>query len=273
MITTEKKPQVYSSIRDVFTKSLNSFGKDYYCLYDTVRINDFSVFSSQLDKDSFLGYYNAYKIVRQSIYDKKQKRDTFVKQDLFDNEIISSLSDESSRAPFSVFEHKSLWSDILSSEKSSKIIQSDTNSAQWGRVVSGFTNTFYSIRIDTEGIDTLETEFVHLKDINRDGTLNLIQSIFISNLENKNISIDSALKIIRLIQRFDYDELFPYAQFIITTAIHVKNPRIQLEALNTIDRWADKRALNLLYNLESPLNPWVKTKYESLKKTYKDAVC
>lgn len=273
MITTEKNLQAYSSIRDIFTKSLNSFGKDYYCPDDTGHIKDFSAFYSRLGKESLLESYNEYKILQQSIYNPKQKGYAFIRQDLFDNEIISSLSDESSRMPFSVFEHKSLSYGTLSSAKSKKIIQSNAVNVQWEKEAEGFKNTFHAIRIDTEGIDTLETEFVHLKDLNHDGALNLIQSIFINNLETENININSTLKIVRLIQRFAYDDLFPYAQSIITIAIHVKNPRIQLEALNTIDRWADKRAMNLLYNLEPPQNPWVRTKYESLKKTYRDAVC
>lgn len=126
--------------------------------------------------------------------------------------------------------------------------------------------------IDQRSIDELEESFDLLLTKNRDKTLTYLQNNFIDSLAKENTSRDIELrqKILRLIQRYEYSDLKPHAQSIAMNAIHDRSTKVQLDALNVIDRWYNKEALYLLKNMEAPTHPWVKQKYLSLIKSMRD---
>lgn len=126
--------------------------------------------------------------------------------------------------------------------------------------------------IDEESIDFLYERLSQLMTINREASLLMIQNIYLESRENPDLDVDLTLKILRIIHRFDYNEMRPYSQLIVDSAIHTNNQRIQLEGLNVVDRWGNKEALNMLEKMECPSHPWTKLKFNTLINTLRNGL-
>lgn len=174
----------------------------------------------------------------------------------------------SSRPHFSNAWHTEVMSDSLSDIKE----YTETPLTSLHAELTQFGKKLHLSGIDQNSIDGLEESFDLLLKKNRDKTLTYIQNNFIDSLAKENTSRDIELrqKILRLIQRYEYSDLKPHAQSIAMNAIHDRSTKVQLDALNVIDRWYNKEALYLLKNMEAPTHPWIKQKYLSLIKSMKD---
>lgn len=127
-----------------------------------------------------------------------------------------------------------------------------------------FKREFLAAGIDDESIDILALRVETLLKINRVATLSMIQDIYLESREKSELDVNTSLKILRIINRFEYQDMRPFSQLIVESAIHTDNPKIQLDGLRVIDRWGNQEALNLLEKMDCPSHPWVKVKFKTL---------
>lgn len=102
----------------------------------------------------------------------------------------------------------------------------------------------------------------------KDAVLKYIQGLFIEMYESGNVGV--CVKILTMLGFYSYKELFPFSQAIALASVSNKSTRVTSAAINLFAHWGNKEALSLMKNIAEPLEPWIKMKYLSVKKSLEE---
>ena len=102
----------------------------------------------------------------------------------------------------------------------------------------------------------------------KDTVLKFVQGLFIEMYEAGNVGI--CVKILTMLGSYSYNELFPFSQAIALASVSNKSPRVTSAAINLFAHWGNKEALSLMNNISEPVEPWIKMKYLSVKKSLEE---
>lgn len=114
------------------------------------------------------------------------------------------------------------------------------------------------------GEDNQATEMMaHILEEDRDETLILLNSYFVENYDDEKLCV----KILTLLNDYNYEELKPTGQTIALASISNKSARVKSAAFNLFAHWACPEALKLIMQVEVPQQPWIAMKYNAVKQS------
>ena len=120
---------------------------------------------------------------------------------------------------------------------------------------------------ETEEIETMTNSFLKKR---RSVYLNWIQQVFLDNIDNAAIEVG----ILNLMRLYTYDDLAPASQMIALASRDMTDDRVKDAAFSLFGHWGDERALKLLEAYETPSDPFLAMKYETLKNDIREyALC
>lgn len=102
----------------------------------------------------------------------------------------------------------------------------------------------------------------------KDAVLKYVQGLFIEMYEAGNVGV--CVKILTMLGFYSYKELFPFSQAIALASVSNKSTRVTSAAINLFAHWGNKEALSLMKNIAEPIEPWIKMKYMSVKKSLEE---
>lgn len=133
---------------------------------------------------------------------------------------------------------------------------------------------FLSIIESTEfvpGEDNAATEEMErLLDENKRATLDLLQEYVAKSASSEELNTTLIIKVLNLLCDYTYEQLFPQSQSIALSALALKDIWINAAALNLFAHWGNRESLNMLNNVNEPTQPWLKIKYNSIKKSLEE---
>lgn len=123
----------------------------------------------------------------------------------------------------------------------------------------------------TSGEDNQATETLSkLLTKNKDATLSLIEEYFINAMSKEKMDESLLVKILSMLNDYDYGDLFPVSQTIALCAFNVKSVKVRAASFNLFGHWGNCESLNLLSKYEEPEEPWLKMKYNTLLHSLKE---
>lgn len=114
--------------------------------------------------------------------------------------------------------------------------------------------------------------FANMMNESIDFSMKLLQEMFISCIDKNEIEEILANKILYLLQDYSYNDAYPYSQTMALAAVNVNSTIIQSAAIGLFSHWGNEESLNMLRHMSEPSTPWVKIKYEAVKKSLEDAL-
>lgn len=127
-----------------------------------------------------------------------------------------------------------------------------------------FLNLIESVQFEAGENNSATEEMAVLLEQNHDATLALLQEYFVEAMENSILNEVLMVKILRMLGDYSYEELRPYSQAIALMAYSIKSVRVKSATFNLFGHWGNRESLNMLRKYETPNEPWLKMKYESL---------
>ena len=104
---------------------------------------------------------------------------------------------------------------------------------------------------------------------NKIASLNVLNELYISNIDNDMFCV----KILSLCNDYSEQDLYPTAQVLASLSINHKSDRVKSAAMNLFSHWGTKDAYRLLCSITCPEAPWIKMKYETIKKALERRWC
>lgn len=133
---------------------------------------------------------------------------------------------------------------------------------------------FLSIIESTEfvpGEDNAATEEMErLIKENRLMTLSLLQEYVTEAASSQKMNTTLIIKVLNLLCDYTYEQLHPQSQNIALAALALNDIWINAAALNLFAHWGNRKSLNMLNNVNEPTQPWLKIKYNSIKKSLEE---
>jgi hypothetical protein len=114
--------------------------------------------------------------------------------------------------------------------------------------------------------------FANMMNESIDFSMKLLQEKFVSCIDKNVINEILASKILYLLQDYSYYDAHPYSQTMALAAINVNSIIIQSAAIGLFSHWGNEESLNMLRHMSEPSTPWVKIKYEAVKKSLENAL-
>lgn len=111
--------------------------------------------------------------------------------------------------------------------------------------------------------------FSEMLEENKVSTLYILNDLFIKNIQNEILCV----KILSLCNDFGYEELNPTAQTLAALSINHTSKRVRSAAMNLFSHWGTHDAYNLLLAINCPNEPWIKMKYNNIKKSLERRWC
>lgn len=151
---------------------------------------------------------------------------------------------------------------ITDNSSSPKVVPTNNKSfrAKYGNLFGAtIQNTHFKAGEDNQATEMMEHLFVE----DRDETLILLNDYFIENFDDERFCV----KILTLLNDYEYKELKPMGQTIALASISNKSSRVKSAALNLFAHWACPEALKLLIQIELPQQPWIAMKYNAVKES------
>lgn len=111
--------------------------------------------------------------------------------------------------------------------------------------------------------------FSEMLEENKVSTLYILNDLFIKNIKNEMLCV----KILSLCNGYGYEELKPTAQTLAALSINHTSKRVRSAAMNLFSHWGTQEAYNLLLAINCPNEPWIKMKYNNIKKSLERRWC
>lgn len=105
--------------------------------------------------------------------------------------------------------------------------------------------------------------FSEMLEENKVTTLYILNDLFIKNIQNEMLCV----KILSLCNEYGYDELNPTAQTLAALSVNHQSKRVRSAAMNLFSHWGTLDAYRLLNSISCPDDPWIKMKYQTIKKS------
>ena len=83
---------------------------------------------------------------------------------------------------------------------------------------------------------------------------------------------DIVVKLLTIFADYDFDQLSSVQSWIIIANINNRSNAVKSAALNIIDSWHNEVALSFLNHFEIPKEPWLRLKYNTIKKDLEDVL-
>ena len=99
---------------------------------------------------------------------------------------------------------------------------------------------------------------------NKDATLSLLEEYFINSMSEANMDESLLVKLLSMLNDYEYRDLFPVSQTIALCALNVQSVKVKSTSFNLFGHWGNREALNLLTKYDEPKEPWLKMKYNTL---------
>ena len=121
------------------------------------------------------------------------------------------------------------------------------------------------------GEDNQATEMLSmLLSENKDATLSLIEEYFIDTMAKEKMDESLLVKLLTMLNDYDYEDLFPVSQTIALCAFSVKSIKVRAASFNLFGHWGNCESLNLLRKYDEPEEPWLNMKYNALLHSLKE---
>lgn len=104
---------------------------------------------------------------------------------------------------------------------------------------------------------------------NKVSTLYILNDLFINNIQDEVLCV----KILSLCNDYRYDELNPTAQTLAALSINHNSKSVRSAAMNLFSHWGTLEAYHLLTSINCPDEPWIKMKYQTIKKSLEQRWC
>lgn len=101
----------------------------------------------------------------------------------------------------------------------------------------------------------------------------LLSEIFAAELASAATNVQILVNTLDLLKFYNYDDLRPFSQLIAAAALRCRFERVKAHALSLIGHWGDRRALDLLNNLNPGSNTFVCGMYASIKGSLERLCC
>lgn len=111
--------------------------------------------------------------------------------------------------------------------------------------------------------------FSKMLEENKVSTLYILNDLFINNIQDEMLCV----KILSLCNDYGYNELNPTAQTLAALSINHNSKRVKSAAMNLFSHWGTLQAYNLLVSINCPDEPWIKMKYQTIKKSLERRWC
>lgn len=213
-----------------------------------------------ISKDSFIFFFNENKTTSQS-YTQKYEKDINIL--LLDIDARTNANESTDCIDYS--------KSVLSSDSKSVCL---SHNDFINRYESKFLNLIKSTVFVSGENNAAVLMFADLLKKDKDATLDILNRIFIKALEDKKLNESLIVKIITLLNDYNYEYLFPVSQLIAACSLNIRSLRIKAAAFNLFGHWGNKEALNMLLKFEEPKELWLKMKYNDLKNALeKNVIC
>ena len=138
------------------------------------------------------------------------------------------------------------------------------NSGSFSDVKDSFTSLLKSSSNSSEDIDQLESLFSSFLKQDKSEALDFLSKTFMYTMENDGDYSSIQVAILRLICRYDYQELSPHAQLIAGNARTISSLAVKSATFDVYDHWSNIPAYNILTKMDKPIELWLKMKYDAL---------
>ena len=138
------------------------------------------------------------------------------------------------------------------------------NSGSFSDIKDSFTSLLKSTSDSSEDIDQLESLFSSFLKQDKGEALDFLSKTFMYTMENDGDYSSIQVAILRLICRYDYQELSPHAQLIAGNARTISSLAVKSATFDVYDHWSNIPAYNILTKMDKPIELWLKMKYDAL---------
>lgn len=132
------------------------------------------------------------------------------------------------------------------------------------RNISFFKNLLFS----KESFDSIIEWFRLRYNENKDGSMQLLQNSLSELWEDPVLKEKAFIRILSILQDFEYEEMNPVGILIITSAISLNNEKVQLKVLDVLAHWPNERTYNILKKLAPPSTFLARLKYDSIMNSF-----
>lgn len=137
------------------------------------------------------------------------------------------------------------------------------------KYMDSFKSTIASTKFEDGEYNSADDMFATLLMEDKDATLKMLNEFFINQYDDEKFCV----KILCLFNEYSYEELKPFSQTIALASLANKSARVKSAAFNLFAHWGNKEALDLLLSVECPNQPWIKMKYNSVKRSLEEKCC